>query len=278
MPDLVDPVTADDDFFQHPHDLLSRLREESRVHRISLPEDLAMPAGDTTYVFVPGAWHGGWAWQPVADRIRARRPAVTLTLPGLDGNGSPASFRLTDAVDHIVAEIVQRDLKNVTLVAHSWGGYPATAAAHRLPGRISRLVYFNAPIPTPGKSLADQAPGAGDVIRAVIESSADHAMTHTFENSQRLLFNGVAEEVQRMLHSLLVPQPGNYFLDPIELPSATLDVATAYLLSDDDRALDRPGAEYARLLGVEPVIVPGNHDSMLTHPAEVTEALLRITC
>jgi cytochrome P450 len=38
VPDLVDPVTADEDFFQHPHDLLSRLREESPVHRVRLAE------------------------------------------------------------------------------------------------------------------------------------------------------------------------------------------------------------------------------------------------
>ena len=43
----------------------------------------------TTYVLVPGAWFGGWAWRPVAERIRASgHRAVTLTLPGLgDGEG-----------------------------------------------------------------------------------------------------------------------------------------------------------------------------------------------
>ena len=38
-----------------------------------------------TFVLVPGAWQGGWAWQPVARRLReAGYAAVTITLPGLE--------------------------------------------------------------------------------------------------------------------------------------------------------------------------------------------------
>lgn len=40
-----------------------------------------------TFVLVPGAWQGGWAWQPVARRLReAGYAAVTITLPGLAGH------------------------------------------------------------------------------------------------------------------------------------------------------------------------------------------------
>lgn len=38
----------------------------------------------TTYDLVSGAWHGGWAWRPVAARLRASgHRAIALTLPGL---------------------------------------------------------------------------------------------------------------------------------------------------------------------------------------------------
>jgi cytochrome P450 len=36
--DLTGPVTVDDDFFQHPHDVLAQLPQESPVRRIRLPE------------------------------------------------------------------------------------------------------------------------------------------------------------------------------------------------------------------------------------------------
>ena len=53
-------------------------------------------------------------------------------------------------------------------------------------------------------------------------------------------------------------------------------VPAGYILSEDDRALARPGTEFAARIGLTPVMVPGGHDSMLTRPDEVTEALLKI--
>ena len=38
----------------------------------------------TTYVLVPGAWLGGWSWQPVADQLRDHGHEVhAVTLTGL---------------------------------------------------------------------------------------------------------------------------------------------------------------------------------------------------
>ncbi|WP_236705342.1 alpha/beta fold hydrolase, partial [Frankia sp. ACN1ag] len=87
----------------------------------------------STFVLVPGAWQGGWSWQPVARRLRAAgHPAVTLTPPGLADGDSRIGLRLSDAVTHVVREIEERGLDDVTLVGHSWGGYPITGAAHRV--------------------------------------------------------------------------------------------------------------------------------------------------
>src|SRR5262245_897459 len=83
--------------------------------------------GNSTYVSIPGGWHGGWAWHPVAERLRAAgRRAVCLTLPGLGDGDDPAGRDLQDAVDYIVSEVEGRGLSDVTLVGHSWGGYPTT--------------------------------------------------------------------------------------------------------------------------------------------------------
>jgi hypothetical protein len=56
----------------------------------------------------------------------------------------------------------------------------------------------------------------------------------------------------------------------------TLGVSAGYVLSEDDRALARPGTEFAARIGLTPVMVPGGHESMLTRPDEVTTALLKI--
>src|SRR5215472_7157382 len=98
-----------------------------------------------TFVLVPGAWLGGWCWQPVARQLADRGyPVLALTLPGLSYDGSPAGLRLADAIGHVVSEVERRDLADVVLVGHSWGGYPVTGAAHRLVSRVAKVIYFSA--------------------------------------------------------------------------------------------------------------------------------------
>jgi len=96
-----------------------------------------MTSTSPVFVLVPGAWHGGWAWQPVARRLReAGRAAVTVTLPGLADGDERTGLRLSDGIGHVVAEVGRRGLGEVILVGHSWGGYVITGAAHQLAGRL----------------------------------------------------------------------------------------------------------------------------------------------
>ncbi|KMS85624.1 alpha/beta hydrolase [Streptomyces regensis] len=231
----------------------------------------------TTYVLIPGAWHGGWCWRPVAERLRAAgHRAVVLTLPGLADGDDPTGLRLQDAVDHVVTEVERLNLADVTLVCHSWGGYPTTGAAHRLADRISKVVYYSAHVPVRGRSLVDDnPPETREFLRDLITSSPNRAVALTLDHVQQLFMQGVAEEAQRLISELVTPQPGGYFLDALDVPEVTaLGIPARYILSEDDRALPRPGAEFAARLGLEPVLVPGSHEGMLTHPDEVARAIL----
>jgi hypothetical protein len=50
----------------------------------------------STYVLVGGAWLGGWAWQPVAGRLRAEGHDVhPVTLTGLGERSHLATPRST---------------------------------------------------------------------------------------------------------------------------------------------------------------------------------------
>lgn len=110
----------------------------------------------TTYVLIPGAWHGGWAWRPVGERLRASgHRVVTLTLPGLGDGDDPSRRRLQDAIDYVVAAVERSNADSVTLVGHSWAGYPMTGAIPRLRHRVAKAIFYNALIPVPGRSLED---------------------------------------------------------------------------------------------------------------------------
>jgi pimeloyl-ACP methyl ester carboxylesterase len=230
-----------------------------------------------TYVLIPGAWHGGWSWAPVAQRLRtAGHRAITVTLPGLADGDDPRGHRLADAADHIVRVIEDRDLTDAVLVGHSWGGYPITGAAGRLTGRLAGIVYYAAQIPITGRSLIDDnPPEAGAMLRGLIESSPTRSIAPTVEFVEQIFMQGAAPEAQRLIADLLTPMPGDYFLDPAEGPDVTtLGVPLHYLLGDDDHALPHPGATFAQRLDLTPTAVPGTHEGMLTHPDEIAKAIL----
>jgi pimeloyl-ACP methyl ester carboxylesterase len=238
-----------------------------------------MPDKKTTFVLTPGAWHGGWVWHPVARRLRAAGNAVvTLTMPGLTDGDDRRGLRLQDAVDYIIGEVNLCDLEDVTLVAHSWGGFPMTGAAPELAGRVSKVIYYNAMVPLPGRSaLDDLPPGFASAVRAAIASSSDGSAAVPLEVVQQLLMQDQPERLQRLVWELLVPQPGNYGEDVLEArPVSSLGIPIVYILSENDLGFGYPeaGLMFADRLGVEPISVPGSHESLLTHPDDVAQALI----
>ena len=93
---------------------------------------------------------------------------------------------------------------------------------------------------------------------------------------RQMLANGADESVQRLLAEILVPQPGRYNTDSLDLPElAAIGIAGAYIKCHDDRAIPTE-VDFAARLGVEALTVPGSHESLLTHPDELADALLHV--
>jgi pimeloyl-ACP methyl ester carboxylesterase len=232
------------------------------------------------FVFVPGVNHGGWCWHPVGQRVRAAgHRAYALTLPGLAMGDDPTGLSLADAVDHIVAEVQRRDLVDVVLVGHSFAGIPITGAAPRIADRLTHIAFFSGFIPRRGESMADAlGPETAAWIRATVEASPDGTIPIDFETFRTRLMQDESPDLQRLVFDQLTPQPGGYIIESLDVDGlATLGVPLSYLLAERDIALAAPGAELAARLGVEPVMVPGTHEALLTHPDEVAEALLKNT-
>ncbi|WP_395065399.1 alpha/beta hydrolase [Paraburkholderia silvatlantica] len=139
-------------------------------------QDRAKP----TFVFVHGAWHGGWCWSEVI-RLLAQQGynGVTLDLPGhglraqfpnaytatpqntagLSTEVSPlTSIRLIDYRDHVLSIIrglVSNGNGPVILVGHSLGGVTLNAVAEAQPALIRRLVYLTAFVPVAKPTVLD---------------------------------------------------------------------------------------------------------------------------
>ena len=233
-----------------------------------------------TYVLITGAWHGGWAWRPVAQRLRAQGHRVlTPTLPGLHDGADPTAHSLHDVIDYVVDFVERADLREVSLLGHSWGGYVITGAAPRLAPRLRRLVYWSAFVPAAGRCLNDEVPPHyTEMFVALAEASGDNSVTMPFEVWQNAFMQDAPEPVQRTVHELLVPHPMQYFTTPVEpIDPAALGVPASYVLSVDDISL--PPGEYgwdrfAGRLGVEPILAPGSHEACFTQPDGLVQSIL----
>jgi pimeloyl-ACP methyl ester carboxylesterase len=110
----------------------------------------------TTYVVVHGAWGGGWDWRTVSDLLTSRGHRVFRpTLTGLGERAHLASpdIGLDTHILDIVNTIRYENLRDVTLVGHSYGGMVITGVADRIPDRIAHLAYVDAFVPENGESV-----------------------------------------------------------------------------------------------------------------------------
>jgi pimeloyl-ACP methyl ester carboxylesterase len=131
-----------------------------------------------TFVFVHGAWHGGWCWSEtvrwlaeqgyrsvVVDLpghgMQAKFPAAYFAQPqdlsALATEMSPlASVTLTDYCNHVLAMLqgLHREGSGpLILVGHSLGGATLSMAAELAPELIRQLVYLTAFVPVKHDSV-----------------------------------------------------------------------------------------------------------------------------
>jgi pimeloyl-ACP methyl ester carboxylesterase len=114
-----------------------------------------------SFVLVHGAWHGAWSYERVAQRLQHKGHRVYVpTLTGLSERSHlyRPDINLTTHVLDVANLIRWLDLRQITLVGHSYGGMVVTAVADQMPERIASLVYLDAFLPRDNQCLHDLVP------------------------------------------------------------------------------------------------------------------------
>jgi pimeloyl-ACP methyl ester carboxylesterase len=110
-----------------------------------------------TFVTVSGAYCGAWCWSRISDRLEKQGHKVcSITLTGLADRSHLLSkdVNLDTHIKDIVNFVEWEDLTDICLVAHSYGGYPASGALEHIGSRVSSVVLVDAFKPADGQSLA----------------------------------------------------------------------------------------------------------------------------
>jgi pimeloyl-ACP methyl ester carboxylesterase len=216
-------------------------------------------------VLVPGFWLGAWAWDEVADALRADGHDVTaLTLPGLESADSDRStVTLSDHVDAI-CDAVRAAERPVVLAVHSGAGASGYAASDRVPELIAAMVYVDS-----GPATGALDPGFDDVelpLPSAEELAADENL------------DGLTEEQLETFRRRAVPEPGGALREAAELSNdARLDVPSTAICTGftSEEYKDAIAQGYAWLGGFAElrdltwVDLPTSHWPMWSRPREL---------
>jgi len=111
----------------------------------------------------------------VADRLTAKGHRVfapTLTGLGERSHLLNDKIDLTTHISDIVNEIKWKDLDQIVLVGHSYGGMVITGVAEQLVSRIASIVYLDAFLPGDGQSVTDVVNAVAPGMMPVLTSPA----------------------------------------------------------------------------------------------------------
>ncbi|MEU9048108.1 MULTISPECIES: alpha/beta hydrolase [unclassified Kitasatospora] len=237
-----------------------------------------------TFVLVPGAWLGAWAWEDTARALREHgHTAVALTLTGLAeraGEGGPQ----TDLDTHIadIIEFVERsDLRKVTLVAHSYAAAPVTGAAGRLSDRLERVVYVDsAPFAAGMRMLDLMPPAAADQLGQQVTAHGDgwRLPMPSFEVlSLSSSLDGLDEDQRDVLTAHATPQPfGTYTQRLADHAAPGPGVDRVLIACRDFTGLLDTGVPMLAFLNNAPwrrFDLPTGHWPMLSAPADLAGIL-----
>ncbi|MEV7990463.1 alpha/beta hydrolase [Streptomyces sp. NPDC086077] len=214
-----------------------------------------------TLLLVHGAWHGSWCWSPLTAVLNARgRRTRTVDLPSA---GREAGVQ-DDA--RVVLDALRRIDGPAVVVAHSYGGIPATQAAAQA-ANVERIVYLAAYQLDAGESLLG--------FHGAPVPPAPRGFQPVPDNPAAMFYGDVPEAEAAEAVARLVPQSTRSFSDSLT-QAAWHTVPSTYVVCEYDQALP-PGHQEALAARSEAVHRIGSgHSPFLSMPAQLGALLTEI--
>lgn len=230
----------------------------------------------TDFVLVHGAFHGGWCWQGLTERLVARGHRVFApTLAGCAerAHEDHARISLETHIAEIATLITEQGLREIVLVGHSLGGMVVTAVADRCRDAIAQLVYLDAFVPASGEAARDHIPAAlyEPALQAVHQLGRRTSLPVIFPPAKFVRLEG-AEQDDFMAR--LTPHPFLCFVEPVFLTHHPVARRTFFFCEGVPFGLFDRFAEAARTDNTWRYhALPTAHDAMIEAPDLLADLL-----
>jgi pimeloyl-ACP methyl ester carboxylesterase len=241
--------------------------------------DTPAPLPPSTLILVHGSWHDGSSWSSVQEQLAA--VGVRSIAPTLPAHGAGDDRLAVSHDDYVSCVIAQLDAVwgPVVLVGHSFGGSVISRVAELRPGDCHGLVYCSAFVPRDGERVADSLPAEFiEFLDEAAAASPDRSIELPDQALREAFANTADEDTLTRIRELLVPEPYAPVFEPLALPGfPTLPIPAVYITCRDDRTMPpgtfHPG-QSGRLREPELIEIEGDHETLLTAPDRLADALL----
>ena len=176
-----------------------------------------------TFLLIHGAWVGGWYWRRVSDLLESKGHKVfapTLTGLGERSHLMRKDINLDTHVTDIVNVLKWEDLKDICYVAHSYAGFPASAALDQIGDRVSSIVWVDAFKPANGQKVVDFT---SETVRKAVMSAEDKGELGI--KGPKAEFFLVNESDCALVDAKATSQPTATYLQPVAISGARDKVA-----------------------------------------------------
>jgi pimeloyl-ACP methyl ester carboxylesterase len=231
----------------------------------------------STFVLVPGAWLGAWAWKGVIPHLeKGGHSAYPVTLTGMGERVHLANedVGLETAVQDVLNVIKYNELDEFVVVGHSFAGKVAAVVADRMHDKVRSVIYLDSFRPRrvrtpqgsfdPAEEFGAQPPGAFAVPLG--EDTVDR------------IGKDVKGKVRAWMMAMATPWPMKMAKDPVVLSKNYDGVREAYIFCtlSGDPVDEIIAGKWGKLEGPYRVMETG-HWPMITKPKELASVLVALS-
>ena len=224
------------------------------------------------FVLIHGATMGANCWNRLTPLLEGEVLAVDLPGRGARADVDVRTVTLADCGKAVVDDILERDLTDIVLVGHSFGGVTVPHVMAQVPERIRHVVLLSAVVPEDGTRVLDQIDP--DVRNSVEAGIAGGVYTVERDAARYMLCNDADEEQSEFILDRLVDDAAAMLAETVDLSGYRLPIPRTYVQLSRDQCYppDLQAKSTART-GAEVVTLDAGHMAMVTIPDQVAAVL-----